>query len=98
MTAGKRARDLRPARIYDDGEATYIAWSASTELPGVFGFADDGKEGPVNFTVRGDYLVIEGVATRYVLRRGKARTLLTNLAPRPPKPVAAAATESETLP
>ena len=86
---------LRPARIYDDGEATYIAWSASTELPGIFGFGDDGKEGPVNFTVRGDYLVVDGVAPRYVLRRGKARMLLTNLAPRPPKPVAETASASE---
>ena len=91
-------RKLRPARIYDDGEATYIAWSASTELPGIFGFGDDGKEGPVNFTVRGDYLVIDGVAPRYVLRRGKARTMLTNLAPRPPKPVAETASASEVMP
>ena len=88
-------RKLRPARIYDDGEATYIAWSASTELPGIFGFGDDGKEGPVNFTVRGDFLVIDGVAPRYVLRRGKAHMLLTNLAPRPPKPVAETASASE---
>lgn len=91
-------RKLRPVRIYDDGDATFIAWSASTELPGIFGFGDDGKEGPVNFTVRGDYLVIEGVAPRYVLRRGKAHTLLTNLAPRPPKPVAETASASEVMP
>jgi type IV secretion system protein VirB9 len=91
-------RHLRPARIYDDGDATFIAWSPSTELPGIFSFGDDGKEGPVNFTVRGDYLVIDGVAQRYILRRGKARMTLTNLAPRPPKPVAAAASASEELP
>ena len=91
-------RKLRPARIYDDGEATYIAWSASTELPGIFGFGDDGKEGPVNFTVRGDFLVIDGVAPRYVLRRGKAHMLLTNLAPRPPKPVAETASANEVMP
>ena len=91
-------KELRPARIYDDGDSTFIGWSASTELPGIFSFGNDGKEGPVNFTVRGDYLVIDGVAARYVLRRGKAHTLLTNLAPRPPKPVAAAANDSEVLP
>jgi type IV secretion system protein VirB9 len=82
---------LRPAVIYDDGDSTFVAWSPSTELPGIFAFGDDGKEGPVNYVVRGDYLIIDGVAPRYVLRRGKARTMLTNLAPRPPKPVAAAA-------
>ncbi len=79
---------LSPARIYDDGDSTYIAWSRSTELPGVFVENDDGKEGPVNFSVRGDYLVVEGVAPTYILRRGKARATLTNLAPRAPQPVA----------
>jgi type IV secretion system protein VirB9 len=97
MTGDKQ---LRPARIYDDGDSTFIAWSASTELPGIFSFGNDGKEGPVNFTVRGDYLIVDGVAPRYVLRRGKARTLLTNLAPRAPKPVAetASASASEVMP
>jgi type IV secretion system protein VirB9 len=90
---------LQPARIYDDGEATFIAWSPSVELPGIFAFSEDGKEGPVNFTVRGDYLVIDGVAPRYILRRGKANLTLTNLAPRAPKPVAARATDvSEEMP
>ena len=82
---------LRPLVIYDDGDSTFVAWSPSTELPGIFAFDSDGKEGPVNYVVRGDYLIIDGVAPRYILRRGKARTTLTNLAPRPPKPVAAVA-------
>jgi type IV secretion system protein VirB9 len=80
---------LSPARIYDDGDSTYIGWSASTELPGIFVKNEDGKEGPVNFGVRGEYLVVDGVAPSYILRRGKARATLTNMAPRPPKPIAA---------
>ena len=91
-------RQLLPARIYDDGDSTFIAWSPSTEMPGVFVIGSDGKEGPVNFTVRGDYIVVDGVAPRYVLRLGKAIGLLTNLAPRAPKPVAAAASEGEDMP
>ena len=91
-------KELQPARIYDDGDATFIAWSPSVELPGIFFFGNDGKEGPVNYTVRGDYLVIDGVAPRYILRRGKAHTTLTNLAPRAPKPVATAATDGEDMP
>ncbi len=78
-------RRLIPARIYDDGASTYLAWADTTELPAVLVRGSDGVEGPVNFTVRGDMLVIEGVAPLYVLRIGKASAVLTNLAPRPPK-------------
>jgi len=85
---------LRPASLYDDGSATYIAWSQSNALPGVFVIGNDGMEGAVNFTMRGDYLVIDGVAPRYILRMGKAHATVTNLAPRAPVPVAASAPAS----
>ncbi len=86
VTGDKR---LLPARIYDDGVSTFIAWSDTTELPAVLTLGSDGGEGPVNFTVKGDYLVIDGVAARYVLRIGKMSAILTNLAPRAPRPIAA---------
>lgn len=72
-----------PARIYDDGTSTYIAWTASGDVPAVLVLGADGLEGPVNFTARGDYLVVDGVARRYVLRSGKASAVLTNMAPLP---------------
>jgi type IV secretion system protein VirB9 len=78
-------KQMIPARIYDDGTSTYIAWTATGDLPAVLVQGSDGVEGPVNFTARGDYLVVEGVARRYVLRIGKASAVLTNLAP-PPAP------------
>ena len=84
-------RSLTPASIYDDGKSTFIAWSQSHELPGIFMQGLDGMEGAVNFTVQGDYLVIDGVASRYILRKGRARAYLTNLAPRAAVPVAAIA-------
>jgi type IV secretion system protein VirB9 len=83
----KGDRTIHPASIYDDGNSTFIAWSDTSELPAILTTGTDGKEGPVNFTVRGDYLVVDGVAPRYVLRIGKASATLTNLAPRAPKPV-----------
>jgi type IV secretion system protein VirB9 len=84
----KGDKHISPARIYDDGTSTFIAWSDTTELPAVQTVGADGSEGPVNFTMKGDYLVIEGVAARYILRMGKASTILTNMAPRAAKPVA----------
>lgn len=72
-----------PARIYDDGTATYIAWPQGADLPAVLVQGTDGAEGPASFTARGDYLVVEGVARRYVLRSGKASAVLANMAPAP---------------
>lgn len=72
-----------PARIYDDGTSTYIAWPSTGDLPAVLAQGSDGVEGPVNFTARGDYLVVDGVARRYVLRSGKFSVELTNMAPVP---------------
>lgn len=81
-------KKLIPARIYDDGASTFIAWGDTTELPAILTLGTDGSEGAVNFTVKGDYLVVDGVAPRYVLRIGKASAIVTNLAPRAAKPIA----------
>jgi type IV secretion system protein VirB9 len=86
---------IAPLRIYNDDDATYIAWSQSTEIPGIFVKGTDGTEGPVNFSVRGEYLVVDGVEPQYILRMGKARTTLTNLSPPALKPVL---TEPEVTP
>jgi type IV secretion system protein VirB9 len=84
----KGDKRISPASIYDDGISTFIAWTDTSELPAILTIGTDGKEGPVNFTVKGEYLAVDGVALRYVLRIGKASATLTNLAPRAPKPVA----------
>jgi type IV secretion system protein VirB9 len=83
----KGDKRLSPAQIYDDGASTFIAWNDTAELPAVLTTGTDGSEGPVNYTVKGEYLVVDGVAPRYVLRIGKASAILTNLAPRAPRPV-----------
>lgn len=70
---------LFPERSFDDGKATYLAWPDDTELPAILITGPDGTEGPVNYTVKGKYLVIDGVAPRYILRAGKDRAILTNL-------------------
>ncbi|MEY2925907.1 MAG: Type secretion system protein virB9 precursor [Pseudomonadota bacterium] len=90
----KGEKALIPARIYDDGVSTFVAWDATSELPAILTIGTDGAEGPVNYTVKGDDLVIDGVAARYVLRIGKASAVLTNLSPRPAKPVEPKAQEA----
>ncbi len=99
--AWKRKGDaeLMPSRIYDDGYATYLLWPARRAIPAILIENQQGDEGPVNYAVRGDTIVIGEVPGRIVLRSGKARATLENqggepgagviAASPPPKPIAA---------
>ncbi len=92
---------LLPARIYDDGSATFLSWSAGTPIPAILIRNEKGEEGPVNFAVRADVIVIDGVPDLMVLRSGRDSAILENRgAPRKPKssapgPSALAAAEPE---
>lgn len=79
---------LFPARIYDDGNATYLAWSPATPLPAILIRDEKGAEGPVNFAVRDDVIVVDGVHPLLVLRSGKDAATVENQ--RKPNRVAAA--------
>ena len=67
-----------PQRIFDDGHATYFRWADNAAMPAVFAVAPDGSEAPANFVSRGDYLVVDEVAPRFVLRKGEEVTTLFN--------------------
>ncbi|WP_228242908.1 TrbG/VirB9 family P-type conjugative transfer protein [Porphyrobacter sp. GA68] len=74
----KGERKLLPERAYDDGEATFLTWPEGRPVPAILILSDDGKtEGPVNFSVRGDVVVVDGVPPVLVLRSGKDRAELT---------------------
>lgn len=92
--AGSGERKLLPARTYDDGAATFLAWPAGSPVPAILIKDAAGTEGPVNFTVRGDVIVVEGVPREIVLRSGKAVATLVNGGPvraAPARPQAALA-------
>lgn len=74
---------LIPQRLYDDGESTYAIWPAGVPIPAILVTNDKGDEGPVNFAVRGDTIVIDGVPSRIVLRVGKDRAQLDYRGPGP---------------
>jgi type IV secretion system protein VirB9 len=87
----KGARALLPAQVYDDGNATFLAWPAGTPLPAILVQDHQGGEGPVNFAVRGEVIVVDGVPAELVLRSGEDRATLTNRGPaRPARPPALA--------
>lgn len=77
----KGDRALLPARVYDDGAATFLAWPAGAPVPAILMKDAEGTEGPVNFTVRGDVIVVDGVPRTLVLRSGKDMATLENNGP-----------------
>ena len=83
--SSKGASKLLPTRIYDDGAATFLAWPAGTPVPAILVKDKAGTEGPVNFAVRGDVIVIEGVPREIILRSGKDMATLGNNGPARPQ-------------
>jgi type IV secretion system protein VirB9 len=79
--AGNGDKQLLPERIYDDGEATFIAWGPDTPLPAILIRDHEGTEGPVNFAVRGDLIVVDGVPRELILRSGDNVATMVNQGP-----------------
>ena len=72
---------LLPSQVYDDGDATFLTWPERTALPAILVKDHEGEEGPVNFAVRGDVIVVDGVPRQIVLRSGDDYATLTNQGP-----------------
>ncbi|MFT3719002.1 TrbG/VirB9 family P-type conjugative transfer protein [Pseudorhodoferax sp.] len=73
------ARQLLPAHVFDDGRSVFLDWRPDAPLPAILSAGPDGVEGPVNYTVQGRTLVVDGPATRLVLRVGRDAAVLTRL-------------------
>ena len=79
---------LHPVRAYDDGRATFLSWSSDRAVPAILITDSEGTEGPVNFTVRGETIVVQAVPRQIVLRHGDESALLINNGPvRPSAPL-----------
>ncbi|MEM7690315.1 MAG: TrbG/VirB9 family P-type conjugative transfer protein [Pseudomonadota bacterium] len=84
--AGAGEGELLPARAYDDGEALFLTWPAGTAIPAILMLNEEGEEGPLNFTVRGDTVVIASAPDQIILRSGGETATLTNTGPTIIKP------------
>lgn len=63
--------EVAPVKIYDDGRFTYFQFrNMNTDLPAFFLVDQWGKEAIINYRTRGDYIVVERVASRFTLRYG----------------------------
>jgi len=72
---------LLPEQVYDNGEATFLAWPVGEPMPAILVKDVDGTEGPVNFAVRGDVIVLDLVPAEIILRSGDDVARLINNAP-----------------
>ena len=62
---------LKPLAAWDDGVQTTLVFGAHTELPAVFALNADGSESLVSFDVQAGRLVVQRMARRLIVRRGK---------------------------
>lgn len=62
------AHALRPTRMSDDGQRTYIDWSPDQPLPAVFILDRHGKEALANGNMRGPLYVIDSVHDHLLFR------------------------------
>lgn len=75
---------LLPQRAFDDGEAVFLMWPQGAAIPAILVLNDEGQEGPVNFTTRGETVVVQGVPSQIILRSGRDSASLTNTGPARP--------------
>ena len=81
------ARAAARRRSTTTATATFLAWPAGTPLPAILVKDHEGDEGPVNFAVRGEMIVVDGVPREIVLRSGEDSATLTNQGPARAGPV-----------
>lgn len=72
------ARTLRPTEVFDDGRFTYLRFPAAQEVPAAYVINSDGTEAMASGTMRGDQLVLQVVAPKIILRKGKAVACVQN--------------------
>lgn len=74
----KGNKDVVPMRVFDDGKSTYFRWAEGVSAPAIYAIGPDDSESLINYSNRGDYVVVEQVAKAFALRRGDRVAILYN--------------------
>jgi type IV secretion system protein VirB9 len=69
---------LKPQSAWDDGVQTRLRFGARQELPAIFVHNEDGSEALVNFSIEGGEVVVQRVARRFIVRRGRLSGCIVN--------------------
>ena len=62
--------ELEPSQITDNGRFTVLRFAGAQPIPAIYQVEPDGSERLAAFDVRGEFVVIHGVAAGFRLRRG----------------------------
>lgn len=76
----KGEKKLFPAHICDDGKSIYLNWEKSAPIPAILAAAADGTEGPVDYTIKDNTMIISTETKTLILRSGKDTAILTDTA------------------
>lgn len=87
------AKSLRPTRVFSDPAAVYLSWPENVALPAILVPAPDGTESPVSYKMDGGYIVIAGLPSQIIIRRGRDRAVVTADRTRPSVPTQTASSE-----
>lgn len=69
---------LQPSEVSDNGRFTVLRFPGVQAMPALFEVAEDGSERLIPYDVRGEFVVIHGVARGLRLRRGRSVLCLFN--------------------
>jgi len=78
LEANRKGADIMPRAVFDDGTFTYFRFPGAMELPTVFVIGADGQEARTNYSMQDDYLVVQRLGRRFILRLGKATVSVWN--------------------
>jgi len=67
-----------PARIFDDGHATYFEFRQGAEYPAIFAVDAERGEAVVNSHIRDGYVVVDRIEREFILRQGGEVTRIYN--------------------
>lgn len=69
---------LQPSEVTDNGRFTLLRFPDAQSIPALFEIGEDGAERLVPYDVRGEFVVIHGVARALRLRRGRSVLCIFN--------------------
>ncbi|MBW8881472.1 MAG: TrbG/VirB9 family P-type conjugative transfer protein [Asticcacaulis sp.] len=72
LESNRKGADITPKAVFDDGVFTYFQFPGNTELPTIFVIGSDGQEARTNYNMSGDYMVVQRLGRKFVLRLGKS--------------------------
>lgn len=70
---------VAPVKLFDDGKDTYFSFSNNNAiLPHIFLLDEEGKESQLSYRRKGEFIVVDGIKKRFILRLGQDMVCIFN--------------------